>query len=458
MATRIRDMTEGKPAGLIIRFALPLMLGNVFQQAYIMVDSIVVGRVAGVEALAALGATDWPNWMLLGLIIGFTHGFTILVSQRFGADDYEGIRKTVAISTILSIIIAIVMTTLGLIFVRPILIIMNTPNNIIDNSHIYLGILFSGIPVITAYNLASSILRAMGDSKTPLWAMVIASLVNILLDILFVAGLHWGVAGAAIATVIAQLFSFFYCLGALRKLPILSMEKRHWKLDKKITLHLLKLGTPMAFQNAVIGAGGLVVQYVINGFGFIFVAGFTATNKLYGLLELAAPSFGFAMATFTGQNLGARKIKRIRKGMNSAIKMAIGISSVISVIMISFGRNILRIFISGTPQEVEAVVDVAYKYLFIMASLLFVVYLLHLYRSALQGTGDTVTPMVSGIVELIMRVSTILLLPLIVGEAGLYFAEIAAWFGAGLILMSSYYFRIGKLDKTDEATMVLQPK
>lgn len=445
MATRIKDMTEGKPARLIITFALPLMLGNVFQQMYTVINSIVVGRVVGVEALAALGASDWINWMFLGIIIGFTHGFSILVSQRFGADDFDGLKKTVAMSTMLSAIIAIVMTILGVVCARPILIIMNTPENIIDNSHIYLTILFSGLSIVTAYNISSSILRAMGDSKTPLLAMIIAAGINIILDIVFVAGLGLGVVGAAVATITAQLFSFIYCLKAIKNTAVLSMSKEHWRIDKAIITRLLKLGTPMALQNAIIGVGGMVVQYVINGFGFIYVAGFTATNKLYGLLELAASSFGFAMATFAGQNLGARKLDRIRAGMRSTIKMAVGTACTISAIMITFGRTILTLFISGTPEEVGAVVSVAYKYLFVMACMLFVLYLLHVYRSALQGMGDTVIPMVSGIVELIMRTSTILFLPLLVGEYGLYFAEVAAWIGAEVILMTVYYIRINKL-------------
>lgn len=450
MAARVRDMTEGKPAGLIITFALPLMLGNVFQQAYTMVDSIVVGRVLGVEALAAVGAADWINWMILGLIVGFTQGFTISVSQRFGANDYKGLKKTIAISTMLTAIIALVMTTISLVFARIILEAMNTPSNIIDNSHIYLMVLFAGIPVVAAYNMTSSILRAMGDSRTPLWAMIIAATINIILDIIFVAGFHWGVAGAAIATVIAQLFSFLYCFKAIKNTEVLRMEREDWMIDKGIIKHLLKMGTPMAFQNAIIGAGGIVVQYIINGFGFIYVAAFTATNKLYGLLELAATSYGYSIATFTGQNLGAKKYKRIRTGINSAIKMSIATACAISVIMIAFGRNILKMFITGSPQEVEAVVTVAYKYLFVMASMLFILYLLHLYRSALQGMGDTVIPMVSGIAELIMRVSTILLLPRVMGESGLYFAEVTAWLGAELILMTAYYIRIKRLEDTDE--------
>jgi Na+-driven multidrug efflux pump len=208
---------------------------------------------------------------------------------------------------------------------------------------------------------------------------------------------------------------------------------------------LIFLGAPISFQNGIIGFGGLVVQYVINGFGFIFVAGFTATNKLYGILELVAVGLGYAMATFTGQNLGAKKYKRIRKGMNSALKMAIGTSLVLSVILFILGRYFVSIFISGNPEVVKLVTDVAYKYLMVMSSMLFILYMLHIYRNALQGMGDTIIPMISGIVELSMRISVALFLPLLIGETGIYFAEVAAWLGAELILMTTYYIRINKL-------------
>ncbi|HZJ58108.1 MAG TPA: MATE family efflux transporter [Clostridia bacterium] len=448
MATRIKDMTDGKPARLIVTFALPLMLGSVFQQTYTIVDSIVVGRVAGVEALAALGVSDWVNWMILGLVMGFAHGFTILISQRFGAEDYAGLRKTVAMCTILSGIIGVAMTVVGLSLAKPILRAMQTPDNIIDNAHLYISIYSLGFPMLTAYNVSSSILRGMGDSKTPLWAMIIASVINIILDIIFVVVFRLGVAGVAVATIMAQTFSFLYCLRAIKKLPILRMEPGDWKLDKGIIGHLLRLSIPMACQNAIIGAGGIVVQYVINGFGFVFVAGFTSTNRLYGLLEMAAMSFGFAMATFAGQNLGAGEYRRIREGVNSLVKIAIGTACAITLAAIAFGRRVLMLYITGDPGEIEAVVNVAYKYLFIMAAFLFILYLLHVYRSALQGMGDTVMPMVSGIVELVMRISTIILLPLLVGEIGLYFAEIAAWLGAVVVLMSAYYLRINRLENS----------
>lgn len=445
MATRIKDMTKGKPTKLILTFALPLMLGSVFQQTYTMVDSIIVGRVVGVEALAALGVSDWVNWMMVGLVMGFAHGFTILISQRFGAEDYVGLRKTVAMCTILSGIIGIILAAIGFGFARSILQAIQTPENIIDYTHLYVSIYSLGYPMIMAYNMASSILRGMGDSKTPLWAMIISSIINIILDIIFIAVFRWGVAGVAIATIMAQAFTFLYCLNTIRKIPILRMEATDWKIDKRIIGHLLRLSIPMASQNAIIGAGGMVVQYVINGYGFIIVAGFTATNRLYGLLEMAAISFGFAIATFAGQNLGAKKYERIREGVTSLVKVAVGTACAISVIMIAFGRKVLMLYITGDTLEVEAVLNVAYKYLFIMVSLLFILYLLHVYRSALQGMGDTVMPMVSGIVELVMRISAVAFLPLLIGEIGLYFSEVAAWLGAVIVLMTAYYIRINRL-------------
>lgn len=445
MAERIKDMTSGKPAGLLLSFALPLMLGSICQQLYTMVDTMVVGQVLGVEALAALGAADWLNWMVLGIIMGFTQGFSILISQRFGAGDEDGLRKVTAMSTLLSAVIAIVVTAGSLLATEPLLQLLNTPENILPNSLSYLQIIFSGAAIVTAYNMMAAILRAVGDSRTPLYAMLVASVVNIGLDLLFVMVFHWGIPGAAAATVIAQGCSCIFCLAVLHRMTLLKMRKQDWGLDWTLIRRLFQLGIPIAFQNTVIAVGGLVVQFVINGFGFIFVAGFTATNKLYGLLELAATSFGFSMATFAGQNLGAGKYDRIRKGMRSAIKMAVATAIAISIVMILFGKYILLLFISGDPEEVKAVLDVAYTYLFVMCCLLFILYLLHLYRSALQGMGDTVIPMVSGVAELTMRIGCALLLPIWLGEYGIYFAEIAAWTGAAVILIIFYYRRIHHL-------------
>lgn len=438
-------MTTGKPAGLLLSFALPLMAGNICQQLYTMVDTMVVGQVLGVEALASLGAADWLNWLVLGIIMGFTQGFSILISQRFGAEDQDGLRKVTAMSTLLSAVIAVVVTVSSLLLAEPVLRLLNTPDNVLPGSLSYLRIIFSGSVIVTAYNMMASILRAMGDSRTPLYAMLVASVVNIGLDLLFVMGFHWGIPGAAAATVIAQGCSCLFCLAVLRRMTVLRMTKTDWHPDGCLCRRLFQLGLPMAFQNTVIAVGGLVIQFVINGFGFLFVAGFTATNKLYGLLELAATSFGFSMATYAGQNLGAKKYRRICEGMRSALKMAVATSVIISAAMIAFGKPVLLLFISGEPGEVAQVLDIAYTYLFIMCCLLSVLYLLHLYRSALQGMGDTVIPMVSGIAELTMRIGCALLLPIWLGQYGIYFAEIAAWAGAVVILVTFYYIRIHHL-------------
>lgn len=445
---RIQDMTKGNPGKLIFFFALPLMLGNICQQLYTMVDTIIVGQGVGVQALASLGAADWLNWLVLGISTGFSQGFSIMIAQRFGANDMEGLRKSVSMSYFLGGIIAIIATILSQLTALPILKLLKTPENILPGSLIYLRISFSGILIVMAYNVFASILRALGDGKTPLIAMLIASVINIILDMLFVFVFHWGIAGAAIATVVAQVFSGLFCLKAILKISFLKLTRSDWTLNQYMIKRLIQLGTPTAFQNIIISIGGMVVQYVINGFGFIFVAGFTATNKLYGLLEVASTSFGFSMATFTGQNLGAKKLTRIKSGVKTGAIMGIVTAALISCMMFILGEQIVSLFVSGEPNEIEQVIAVAKTYLMIMSALLPILYLLYIYRSALQGMGDTITPMLSGLIEFIMRVSVVLILPKIIGQSGVYYAEIAAWTGATILLMSTYYLKIRKLSQS----------
>ena len=404
MESKVKNMTSGSPGKLILTFAIPLMLGNIFQQFYTMVDTMVVGQVVGVEALAALGATDWLVWLVLGVATGMTQGFSILVSQYYGAREWEKLKKSVAYSYVLTGVLALLVLTVSQLVIHRVMIFLNTPKNIIGMSMLYLRIVFCGIPVISAYNILAAILRAMGNSRSPLIAMILASVINVALDFLFVAGFGWGVAGAAIATVIAQGFSAVYCFCVLRKVDLLHLEKKHFRFDAGLIYRLLYLGTPIAIQNVIISIGGLVVQYVVNGYGFLFVAGFTATNKLYGVLELAAISYGYAMTTYVGQNLGAGEIRRIKKGVFSGTIMALITSFVISVLMILVGRNILALFVSGDPDQVKQVLDIAYKYLFIMSCFLWTLYLLYVYRSAIQGLGNTVIPLASGIAEFVMRI------------------------------------------------------
>ena len=445
MAARIQSMTGGTPGKLIFTFALPLMLGNVFQQLYTVVDTMVVGKYLGVDALAALGASDWLNWMMLGIVQGLTQGFAILMARAFGAGDCGRLRDVVGSSALLSAVFSLLLVGLGQLAARPVLLLLQTPGDILPNTLLYLRIMFMGVPIVTAYNLLACILRSLGDGRTPLEAMVVASATNIGLDLLFVMVFQWGIAGAAAATLIAQLVSGLFCLYHVSKLELLRLERSNFRLEAGETLRLLGLGFPMAFQNCVISIGGMIVQFVVNGSGVLFIAGFTASNKLYGVLEIAATSYGYAMITYVGQNLGARKYQRVRQGMRAALAIALATSVVIAAVMLALGRGILSWFISGTPQEVEQTMSIAYFYLSVMSWALPILYILHVVRSAIQGMGNTALPMVSGVVEFVMRTATALCLPLAVGEIGIFFAEPAAWIGADVVLVTSYLIVAGKV-------------
>lgn len=444
MSAKVRDMTKGNPGRLILMFAVPLMIGNVFQQLYTMVDTVVVGQVAGVQALAALGAVEWIMWMVLGVSSGITQGFAILIAQDYGARKWKQLKKTVAHSYVLTTITAVLLFLTSQIFAHWILSFLNTPDNIIGMSLLYLRIVFCGIPVVAAYNVFAGVLRSLGNSRTPLVAMVIAAGINIILDLVFVAGFHMGVAGAALATVIAQCFSALYCFIIVRKIEIVHITKDDFRAVPGLNRELLSLATPILFQDVIISLGGLAVQFVVNGYGFLFVAGFTATNKLYGILEMAAISYGYAIITYVGQNLGAGQISRIKKGVHISGFLAFLTSAFISVMMFIFGKHILRMFISGNPAQAEQVLGIAWHYLSIMASVLCILYFLHVYRSALQGLGYTMIPMLSGVMEFFIRVGVALLLPKIMGQNGIFYAEITAWTGAAVLLAVSYYIRIRK--------------
>ena len=438
MKAQAKDMTKGHPGRLLLQFALPLMLGNVFQQTYTMVDTAVVGQLVGVHALAALGSVDWFNWMSLGICSGLTQGFAILIAQQFGAKEYEKMKKTVGISLILALFSAIVVTAVFLLAAEPVLQVMGTREEILGDALLYVHIMFSGILIVMLYNWMSAVLRAIGDSTTPLIAMGVASSSNVVLDLLFVAVFRWGIAGAAAATLIAQGISCIYCFWRIRKVSFLRLCRKDFSVKPKEAGELFRLGMPMAVQNVIISIGGMILQSIVNGFGVVFVAGFTATNKLYGILEIAAVSLGFAVSTYAGQNLGAGEYERIRSGVRKGAVMAAVISVVISLLMLLFGRQITGLFVDHSSPEAGDVLNYAYHYLQVLSLFLVILYCLHIYRSALQGMGNTVIPLISGFVELAMRLLTAVLLPHVIGEYGVYFAEVAAWTGAALLLAISY--------------------
>ena len=444
---RVKDMTCGKPAPLLVAFALPLMLGNVFQQLYTVIDTAIVGKALGVIALGALGAVDWLAWMIIGMVQGFTQGFSIRMANAFGAKRYDDLRRSVAISIILSAAVAVFLLLIAQLLALPVLKLLKTPAEVISGSLLYLRYIFAGIPIITAFNLLAAILRALGDGKTPLFAMIVAAITNILLDLLFVLVFHWGIAGAAIATLIAQFISCIYCFVHIKKLDILKLSREDFRNLGPLVPKMLYLGTPMCLQNAIIAVGGMIIQTEVNRFGLVFLAGFTASNKLFGILEIAGTSYGFALVSYVGQNLGAKKHNRIRKGVNQGVLIAILTSMVIGGIMLLLGPWFISCFISGTPQQVAESSVIAYQYLSIMSFALPALYILHAYRSSLQGLGDTVVPMLSGILELFMRTSLVFTLPRFIGSKGIFIAEISAWIGAAVMLAIAYYIRLHSIVK-----------
>ncbi|MBP3649300.1 MAG: MATE family efflux transporter [Clostridia bacterium] len=444
---KTRNMTEGSPLKLLLAVAFPLMLGNVFQQLYTVVDAQVVGVVEGVSALAALGSSDWFLWLFTGMVQGFAQGFSIPMAQAFGANDIKALKKSVGNAVTLTAMVGVLSGLVGILAIAPVHDLLSMPVEIRPISRQYLTVIFAGLPIFMAYNLLGGILRSLGDGKTPLFAMVIASLVNIGLDLLFVVVFRWGVIGAAVATVIAQLGSCLFCISRLRQLPMVHPSREDFRLTRAMAGKQMRLSLPIAAQNVIIAVGGMFVQSIVNGMGVAFIAGYTATNKLYGILEIAAVSYGYAVSTYAGQNLGAKKPDRIRKGVHAAVLAGVLTAALIGGLMLLFGHHIVGSFLSGEPGEVAEALKVAVEFLHIMAACLPLLYLLYIYRAAQQGMGNTLMPMLSGFVELFMRIGAAILLPGLIGYSGLFWAEVLAWIGADLLLMPSYYALLGKTQR-----------
>lgn len=436
---RITDMTKGNPVRLILTFAFPLILSNLGQQFYQITDAAIVGRGIGVKALAAVGSTDWVCWLILWTITGFTTGFSTFISRHFGEKDYPTLTKTIKTSAILCLILGILLTLAGVMLSRPVLNLLGTPEDIVDDATIYLTTMMSGTLIVTAYNMSSSVLRALGDGKSPLIAMVVAAILNIGLDLVFVLIFKWGVFGAALASVLAQFFSFLYCLWQIRKIECLKQHKQTASFDFKKSKELLFFSLPLAAEYIVIALGGIFLQAVINEQGSFFVAGFTATNKLYSLLESSSISLGIACATYLAQNYGAKKYDRVRKGVTAGFRLAVWSSVIVSAIAFVLGKPMLTLFLDvNQPGGTEAM-DVAYKYLFLLGVFLSVLYLIHIYRNALQAMGVSVWSMISGLGEFVVRTSVGLFFIRITGVEILYFVEPIAWLVALLLVMIPYY-------------------
>ena len=439
------DMTKGNPVKLILLFSIPLLIGNIFQQFYSMVDTIIVGRFVGVDALAAVGATGSMVFLVNGFATGLTSGFAVLVSQKFGAKDENGLRKAVASAVTLTVISVIVVTLVSLIGAKPLLKLMNTPENIMGDAHTYIKIIYGGVVATVAYNLIASILRALGDSKTPLYFLIVSSVLNVVLDLVFIINFKMGVAGAAYATIISQGVSAILCLVyTYKKFIILRLKKEDFNVKRKYYHKHLKIGIPMALQFSITSIGIMTVQGALNVFGSIVIASYTAASKALQLVMQPAITFGVTMATYCGQNLGAKEYRRIKEGVKECTKISIITSIIAGAVLIFLGKYFVMMFISNPDAEIlkyaQQVLDISAIF-FIPLGLIFI------YRNALQGIGDSFVPMMAGVYELVARAIVAFTLPRYLYFIGICLADPVAWFAAVIPLGITYFRRIKSLLK-----------
>ena len=442
---RLKDMTSGNPVKLILVFAFPILAGNMLQQFYSLVDSLIIGRLLGVTALTAVSASGWLDWAVLSIPMGLAQGYSIHAAQCYGAKKYGELRRTVAQSYLISLAVTVLLEALSQVLLCPVLAWMNSPEETVHLTENYLRIIYAGLPVVMCLNVFSGFLHALGNSRIPLLALACSTVVNIGLDWWFVGSLGFGTNGGAYATVIAQAVSAAICLATVLRIPELRPGRKDYRPDQAVITKLVKLGFPIAFQNLIISLGGLVLQGVVNAFGFVFMAGYNAASRLQGLIEIAGVSLGNASGTFTGQNIGAGETQRVRQGLRRSAQIGFLLALSVGLAMVCFGKPILSLFIRDEAELAGQVLAIGYDFLRIMAAGLPMLYLLFVYRSTLQGLGDTVIPMVSGFVELALRVGASLLLPLLLGYWGVYIAEIAAWIGAGIFLMIGCYRRLRRI-------------
>lgn len=440
------DMTRGSPTKHLLSFALPLLLTNLGQQLYMIVDASIVGRGVGMEALAAVGATDWTYWLILWMVIGLTQGFATFVSRYFGDKNYKGMNKIIAMSSLLCGVCGILLTVAGIGASMPVLKLLQTPADILDSAHTYLITMIAGTLVVTAYNMASSILRALGDGKTPLIAMVIAAILNIGLDCLFVFAFQWGIFGAAVASVSAQLVSFLYCLQRIRSIDCIHIEHAMWKPDWKLIKDMLLFAVPICAQYMVISIGGIMLQSSVNLQGSVFIAGYTATNKIFGLFEASGLSLGLASATFLAQNYGAGQLKRVREGVKTASVIAVVSAVIVFLIIYLLRYPLLQFFLDVSKAGAAQALEIAVRYLLIMIVFLVILYLIHVFRNALQAMEISLWCMLSGVAECICRVFMAKVVIHWIGSDALFVTEPLAWLAALMTVFFPYlYYRAKRL-------------
>ena len=440
-----KDMTSGKPIKLIWNFTIPLLIGNLFQQLYNMADTFIVGRTIGVHALASVGSTGSIIFLILGFANGLTAGLAIPLAQRYGAKNYSGVKRSFYVSILISAVVAILLTILSMVFCRQILEIMQTPAEIIDGAYDYLMVIFAGIFSSMAFNLLSNIFRSIGDAKTPLYFLVIACIMNIILDVVFIAGFGMGVEGAGYATVLSQIFSALACILYIwKKIPILRLNSKDFVAESSDVKEHVRISFPMAFQSSIIAIGAIIIQITLNQLGATAVAAYTAAQKIDQVAILPMMSFGVTMATFVAQNYGAKKYDRIWRGVRDCIKLSLTFAISVGIILNLFSPIFIRAFVGVGHEEV---VELGAIYFITNGTMYSLLSLLFIYRYTLQGVGKTFTPTVAGIMELCMRAFAAVVLSNLYGYTGATMANPLAWLGSLIPLMIAYYLFKNKFPK-----------
>ncbi|MGO2097655.1 MAG: MATE family efflux transporter [Candidatus Microbacterium stercoravium] len=430
------SLTTGRPWRVILAFSIPLLIGNVVQQLYQVVDTIVVGRELGVNSLAAVGATGSLLFLLLGFAWGMTSGFAIPTAQAFGAKDDAGVRRSVATGTLLAAAASILITVGGPLLAGPVLMLLQTPPELLPEATLFTQVSFLGGGATMFFNYLSAIIRAIGDSKTPLIFLTIACALNVVLVVVLVGPVGWGVAGAALATVVSQAVSVLLCLVFVRRrMPVLHVRREDWKITRNDIADHLRLGLPMGFQASIIAIGTLVVQVALNMLGAEAVAAYTTASRVDSLATALLASLGLAVSMYVAQNFGGRRPDRIRAGVKQAIWMTIIASAVLGAVLIAFGTNLVRLFVGEGSDDV---VELAHLMLIINGSTYALLGVLFVLRGALQGLGQAMIPTVTGTVELFMRVGAAVALGAVLGFGGVALSNPLAWVGAVVILIPAY--------------------
>ncbi len=433
-----RDLTEGRPLKQIVSFALPLLFGVLFQQLYSFVDTAVVGHFLGAERLAAVGATGSVNFLVIGLCLGLCSGFSIPVAQAFGAKNEPEIRRCVFHAAVLSAVLSIVFAVASTLLCKPLLRLMNTPEEIIDHSAQYIGIIFAAIPFCILYNMASGILRALGDSRTPVIFLVLASLVNIVLDLFLIIVCGMDVAGAAVATAVSQLLSGIGCVIVMvRRFPVLHLSKEDRRFDGRLARKMLGTGLPMGLQFSITAIGSVMVQWSVNGLGVNAVAAVSGAGKLSMFFACVFDALASTMATYAGQNMGARKLDRIHQGLRCTSLLGIAYCVLAFTVAALFARPLLSLFIdTDAAPEVTAM---GVQYLTVNAAFYIPLLFVNIVRLCIQGMGYTRVAMLAGLSEMIARAVVALFVVPAFGFSGACFANPAAWVMADLFLFPCYF-------------------